>query len=222
MSQAVNGLLRLDFHVHTVFSYDGFTTPEQLIRTCQRRGITGLAITDHNTMEGALICQRLLPLRVIVGEEISTQSGHVIGLFLKKPIPPGLSVKETIARIREQEGLVYLPHPFDRVRSSHLTSSELEELADDVDMVEVFNSRNLFEEANRQARDYARAKNRLQTAGSDAHIPSEVGRSYVEMAVFSNAEEFLAQLQAARLQGRKTPLTVRAYIKLRKRLRGIS
>jgi predicted metal-dependent phosphoesterase TrpH len=222
MSQPANGLLRLDLHVHTAFSYDGFTTPEQLARTCRRRGISGVAITDHNTLEGALICQRVLTLKVIVGEEVSTKSGHVIGLFLKEPIRAGLSVTETIRRIRDQGGLVYLPHPFDRVRSTHLTSSELEEVAQEVDMVEVFNSRNLLNKANRQALDYAEANKRLQTAGSDAHIPSEVGRSYVEMAVFSNAEEFLAKLEAARVQGRKTPLAVRAYIKVRKRLRGIS
>jgi predicted metal-dependent phosphoesterase TrpH len=210
---------RIDLHVHTIYSHDGFSTPEQLLHTCRRKGITGLAITDHNTIEGALVCEKALPLTVIVGEEVSTQSGHVIGLFLKEPIPPGLSVVETIARIREQEGLVYLPHPFDRVRSSHISEAELETVADQVDMVEVFNSRNLFEEANRRALAYAETHNRLQTVGSDAHIPTEVGRSYIEMAPFANAEEFLANLHAACLRGRKTSLAVRAWIKLRKKWR---
>jgi predicted metal-dependent phosphoesterase TrpH len=164
----------------------------------------------------------MLPLKVIVGEEVSTTSGHVIGLFLKQPIRAGLSVKETIYRIRDQSGLVYLPHPFDRVRSTHLSSRDLEEVAKEVDMVEVFNSRNLFDKANRQALDYAQANGRLQTAGSDAHIPSEVGRSYVEMSDFADAREFLASLQSGRVEGCKTSLTVRAYIKFRKRLRGIS
>jgi predicted metal-dependent phosphoesterase TrpH len=221
MSLEANDTIRIDLHVHTAYSYDGFSTPEQLARACRRKGITGLAITDHDTIEGALVCQRTLPFTVIVGEEVSTRSGHVIGLFLKKPIPPKLSVAETIACIREQGGLVYLPHPFDRVRSSHLSAAELTEVADQVDMVEVFNSRNLFEEANQKALDYARANQRWQTVGSDAHIVGEVGRSSVEMPAFANAEEFLTNLQGARLLGKRTPLRVRAYIKLRKKLRGI-
>src|SRR3974377_2228545 len=112
MNTLENGLFRVDLHVHTAFSYDGFATPEQLSRVCQRKGITGLAITDHNTIEGALHCQRHLPF-------------PLIGWFLKEAIPPGLSMMETIARIRDQHGLVYLPHPFDRVRSSHIGDVEL-------------------------------------------------------------------------------------------------
>jgi predicted metal-dependent phosphoesterase TrpH len=221
MRDGAQDRLRIDLHVHTAYSYDGFSTPEQLAQTCRRRGITGLAITDHDTIEGALVCRKALPFTVIVGEEVSTQSGHLIGLFLKKTIPPGRSVTETIARIREQGGLVYLPHPFDRVRSSHMSEDELNAVADQVDMVEVFNSRNLFHAANRQALDFANTTHRLHTAGSDAHIATEVGRSYVEMEPFTSTEEFLVNLQGARLLGRRTSLTVRAWIKLRKRLRGI-
>ncbi|HWT78614.1 MAG TPA: PHP-associated domain-containing protein [Candidatus Acidoferrum sp.] len=221
MNTLENGLFRVDLHVHTAFSYDGFATPEQLSRVCQRKGITGLAITDHNTIEGALHCQRHLPFPVIVGEEVSTRSGHLIGLFLKETIPPGLSMMETIARIRDQHGLVYLPHPFDRVRSSHIGDVELEQVAGLVDMVEVFNSRNLFAEANRQALALAQTRQSLQTVGSDAHSASEVGNSFVEMAPFSGAEEFLLNLRGGHLHGRKTSLGWRAIMKLRKRLRGI-
>jgi len=221
MNAAARVVQRLDLHVHTAYSHDGFSTPDQFLSACRRRRITGLAITDHDTIEGALALQKLLPLTAIVAEEVSTRSGHVIGLFLTASIPAGLPVPETITRIRDQGGLVCIPHPFDRVRSSHISEAQLDVVASQIDMVEVFNSRNLFEEANRRALAFARAKGRLQTVGSDAHVVGEVGRSYVEMAPFSSSEEFLANLRDARLHGRRTPLTVRAWIKLRKKLRGI-
>ncbi len=162
----------------------------------------------------------MLPFPVIVGEEVSTQSGHVIGLFLRDTVPPGLSVAETIGRIRDQGGLVCLPHPFDRVRSSHLTEAELAAVAGQVDMVEVFNSRNLFDGANRAALAYARASHRVHAVGSDAHSAAEVGKSYVEMAPFATPEQFLANLRGASVRTRRTPLALRALVKLRRRLRG--
>lgn len=215
-------LLRIDLHVHTAYSYDGFTTIDQLSAACERRGLDGLAITDHDTLEAALLCKRSLALEVIVGEEVTTASGHLIGLFLKHWVPPGLPVGETIDRIRDQGGLVYLPHPFDRVRSGYMSPAELQELADRFDMVEVFNSRNLFDETNHKASAFAESHSLLRTVGSDAHIPLEVGRSSLEMRTFSGPEEFLANLKEAQLTGRKTPLGVRAMIKLRKKFAGVS
>jgi predicted metal-dependent phosphoesterase TrpH len=217
-----NDLVRIDLHVHTAYSYDGFTTIEQLIAVCLRRGLNGLAITDHDTLEAALLCKKSLPFQVIVGEEVTTASGHLIGLFLKRWIPPGLSVAETIDRIRDQGGLVYLPHPFDRVRSGYMSPGELQELANRFDMVEVFNSRNLFDDANHRAAAFAASHSLLRTVGSDAHIPHEVGRSSLEMTAFCGPDEFKANLKQARPTTRRTPLGVRALIKLRKKLAGIS
>ena len=222
MKHQDNDRLRIDLHVHTAYSYDGFTTVEQLSTICQRRGINGLAITDHDTLEAALLCKKSLPFEVIVGEEVTTASGHLIGLFLKHWIPPGLSVAETIDRIQDQGGLVYLPHPFDRIRSGYMNPSELEELANRFDMVEIFNSRNLFGDANHKASAFAESHSLLRTVGTDAHIPHEVGRSSVEMRAFSGPDEFRVNLKHARLMTRRTPLGVRALIKVRKKFAGIS
>ena len=222
MKHQDNDRLRIDLHVHTAYSYDGFTTVEQLSTICQRRGINGLAITDHDTLEAALLCKKSLPFEVIVGEEVTTASGHLIGLFLKHWISPGLSVAETIDRIQDQGGLVYLPHPFDRIRSGYMNPSELEELANRFDMVEIFNSRNLFGDANHKASAFAESHSLLRTVGSDAHISHEVGRSSVEMKAFSGPDEFRVNLKHARLMTRRTPLAVRALIKVRKKFAGIS
>ncbi len=214
-------IARLDLHVHTAYSHDGFTTPEALLRAARRRGLTGIAVTDHDTIEGARVCEKTLPLTVIVGEEITTQAGHLIGLFLTEAIPPGLSLAETIERIRDQRGLVYLPHPFDRIRSARMDHAELARLADQFDVVEVFNSRNLFDEANRRALDFARAAGARESAASDAHVPFEVGRSWIEIEPFTSSTEFRANLARARLHRRRTSLAMRALIKVRKKLRGM-
>lgn len=221
MSAPSNGTWKMDLHVHTQYSCDGFTTPEQLLRSCLRRGLAGVAVTDHDTIEGALVFRRELPIEVIIGEEVSTTSGHVIGLFLTERVPPGLSATETIRLIRQQGGLVCVPHPFDRVRSSHIPVEELHEIAGQLDMVEIFNSYNLFEGADRLAAEFAGFAGKPGTAGSDAHVAGEVGRSYVEMAPFAGPRQFLENLGRAHLVCRKTSLAVRAVTKARKKIRNI-
>jgi len=172
------------------------------VKTCRRKGINCLAITDHNTIVGALKFRELAPFPIIVGEEIMTLSGELIGYFLQEEIPRGLSAEETVARIKSQGGLVCLPHPFDRLTRSPLGSREREKLLPRIDIVEVFNSRTVFPGALAKARLFAHQNGLLASAGSDAHLPHEVGNAYVEMPPFNGPEEFLASLRQGKIFGR--------------------
>ncbi|TEU01894.1 MAG: PHP domain-containing protein, partial [Dehalococcoidia bacterium] len=133
-------LLRIDLHTHTHYSPDAITSPRRFVEACQRKGITCVAVTDHDTMRGALAVQEMAPFRVIVGEEICSREGEIIGLFLREEVPPGLSARETIERIRDQSALVSLPHPLDRFRGG-IGTEGLAGLAPLADIIEVMNAR---------------------------------------------------------------------------------
>jgi predicted metal-dependent phosphoesterase TrpH len=215
-------MMKIDLHVHTTYSGDCLTPFEAIIEACRRRGLS-VAITDHNRIEGALAFREIAPFPVIVGEEIDTLEGEIIGLFLEKGIPRGLTPEETIARIKEQGGLVYIPHPMDRVRRSVLRREALERITDQVDALEVFNARVTFPADNEEARRFAQEHGLPQGAGSDAHTPWEIGRAYVEMEPFNDPQEFLRHLAQGRVVGRlSNPLVHLAttWAKLYKRLRG--
>jgi len=214
--------VRIDFHCHTEFSRDCGTSLADLLAACQRAGIDGLCITDHNR----LVAPRLWPadasVRLIPGEEIMTTAGEVIGLFLQEEIPPYLSPQETVQRIRAQGGLVYLPHPFDRLRRrSALTPAARTALLVDIDIIEVFNSRVTLPGDNAQALRLAQATGKLHGAGSDAHTAGEIGNAYVEMPAFTDQDDFLACLAQGRVVGRLASPLVHldtVWQKLRKRI----
>jgi predicted metal-dependent phosphoesterase TrpH len=215
-------MMKIDLHVHTTYSGDCLTSFEAIIEVCRRRGLS-VAITDHNRIEGALAFREVAPFPVIVGEEVQTLEGEIIGLFLEEGIPRDLSPEETIARIKEQGGLVYIPHPMDRVRRSVLRREALERITDQVDAIEVFNARVTFPADNEAARRFAQEHGLPQGAGSDAHTPWEIGRAYVEMEPFNDPQEFLRHLAQGRVVGRlSNPLVhlVTTWAKLYKRLRG--
>lgn len=192
--------LRADLHIHTHFSADAITSPRRLVQECRRRGLNCLAVTDHNTIRGALAVRELADFPVIVGEEIRTRAGEMIGLFLTEEIPPGLSPQETIERVKAQGGLVGIPHPYDRLRSA-LSHQEMARLADQIDFIEAMNARITFPGDNGRASRFAREHALPVSAGSDAHSPWEVGRCYVEIRPFQGPEDFLVALQGARLGG---------------------
>jgi hypothetical protein len=204
-------MLRCDLHVHTFYSHDSLLKPEALVRACLAKGIGCVAVTDHNEIDGARLVQRLAPFPVIVGEEIKSSEGEIIGLFLKERIPPNLGPEETIRRIRAQGGLVYIPHPFDPAVPVRLRRAALLRLFSKVDIIEGWNSRTLFRSADRKARDFAAQHGIAVGAGSDAHNRFEIGRGYVEMEPFRSKAQFLRHLALGTLHGRKTALAHAAH-----------
>jgi len=214
--------MKVDFHVHTCYSGDSLTSLEAVIETCRKRGLGKVAITDHNTIAGALALSEMAPDLVIVGEEIKTDVGEIIAYFLKEEVPKGLPVREAIARVREQGGVVGIPHPLDRLRREAMGLTHLLSIIEQVDALEAFNARTTFPSDNRRALDLAREWGLLVTAGSDAHIAWEIGYAYVEMPAFNDKDEFLRSLAQGQIVGRlTTPLIHLAstWAKLVKRLR---
>lgn len=195
-----NERIKVDLHIHTCYSPDSLTSLDAVIAAALERGLGALAITDHNAIEGGLALQRLAPFPVIVGEEILTSEGDIIGLFLQELIPPGLTPAETIACIREQGGLVYIPHPFD-FRRSALPEPVLHAVLEQVDAVEVLNARTLLPVLNERAQRFAQEHGLLCGAGSDAHTAAEIGQAYVEMLPFTDKDSFLRSLANARVYG---------------------
>jgi predicted metal-dependent phosphoesterase TrpH len=193
---------RVDLHCHSSLSYDGAVAPQQLVELARQRGLTHLAITDHETLEGALLARRDAPadLLVIVGQEARTTEGDLIGLFVQQPIAAGLTPEETARLIREQGGIVGLAHPFDARRPSIGRGAgrpaDLRRLAALVDYVEVHNGRVTDEFANERAATFARSHGLPLVAVSDAHTEPELGTAATVLDGFPRtAEEFLGALR---------------------------
>ena len=212
--------MRIDLHCHTYHSRDSLMTYDALLRSMDRRGIDMIAVTDHNTIAGALALHARAPDRFVIGEEIKTTQGELIALFLTDEVPPGLSPEETISHIHAQGALVGASHPFDRLRGDAIGLANLERIRAELDFLEVFNARTTFSRDNRLAREMAARWGLPGSAGSDAHSPSEVGRAYVDMMAFDGPQEFLDSLALGQIGGRlSSPLVhfYSSYAKLRKR-----
>jgi predicted metal-dependent phosphoesterase TrpH/glycosyltransferase involved in cell wall biosynthesis len=198
-----------DLHMHTNWSHDCAVTAAELVAYAQALGLGAIAVTDHNALGGALEAVDLARgtnLVVIPGEEIKTDGqGEVIGLFLKEEIPRGMSFADTIAAIRAQNGLVYLPHPFDRMHSIPDPATLHRHLAD-IDVFEVYNARLLFEAYNDEALRFAAKYNLTMGAGSDAHVLQGVGTGAMRMRAFHGPEELLLSLRSAHVLRRPRSL----------------
>lgn len=198
--------IKVDMHCHTRLSADSLNDPRKLVETAAFRGLGALCVTDHNGLANALTLSRMpdLPIKVIPSEEVKSSEGEIIGYFLQELVPKGLTPEETVRRIKEQGGLVAVPHPFDSLRSaSRLRTPALERLvaAGLVDILEVHNARAVRAEDNARAREYAERHNLAMSAGSDAHTLVEVGRAYVEVPPFDTPAEFLSALKEGEVYG---------------------
>jgi predicted metal-dependent phosphoesterase TrpH len=170
--------------------------PLHVARRCRQVGLSPIVLTDHDVIEGARsLADGGQP--VIIGEEILTTQGELIGLFLKAAIPKGLSPEATVAVIKHQGGLVYLEHPYD-ISRRHLNEDAIERIANQIDIVEVFNGRSQ-PEFNRRAEELRNTLGAAAGAGSDAHTLREIGRVFVEMEAFDGAHDFLVKLRGGRI-----------------------
>ncbi len=196
------GWVRVDCHSHTMWSGDCTTTPDELIDAVAQAAIDVLCITDHNAVAGARELADQLPCRVVIGEELRVGSGEIIGLFLTERLPGGIGLLEAARRIRDQGGLVYVPHPFDPMRNC-LRASDIDLLVDEglVDGIEGWNSKTSLASLNHQAQEYGRQHKLFIGAGSDAHVPNAIGAAYLEMPDFTDARSFLASVTEARIVG---------------------
>ena len=201
------GRVRMDCHLHTVASGDSVTAASDVVALAQACGLDVIAVTDHHTVMAAmeladLVTQRDLPVRIVVGEEIRTPVGEIIGLFLSERVPYVLPLREAAQRVRDQGGVVYAPHPFDSQRHS-LGERGLEDLAthDLLDVVEGFNAKVPVPALNDTAVRVAGQLGRPVAAGSDAHDPEGIGAAFVELDDFTDAASFLASLSTAQLAG---------------------
>lgn len=200
MSQADDSRVTVALHVHTLYSACAETKLEQIPDYCREKGIDIICITDHDTIAGAVALKEIAgDLRVIVGEEIHTRQGEIVGLFLSEEIKPGLDALETCKLIKAQGGLVYLPHPFDPLKIRRLKKKALVKLLDYMDIIEVFNAKLNLPVFNVVAAKFAFDYGKAGAAGSDAHYLGAIDVCTNEMADFSTPEEFLTSVRTARL-----------------------
>jgi len=188
--------VKVDLHLHSNFSHDGRSSLDELIARCKECGLERIALTDHNTVEGAITLAMMAPQLAIVGEEVKTLEGEVIGLFITSRVPPYLPPEEVMDLIHGMGGLTYIPHPLDR-RRANFSAERMAELADRIDIIETYNPW-CDAAANQAAARLAEDLGKVTATGSDSHAARELGRSWMEMDAFGDPQDFLEKLGFAR------------------------
>jgi predicted metal-dependent phosphoesterase TrpH len=171
--------MKCDFHIHSYYSYDGSSSPEEIIKDAIKKGIDCIAITDHEEIKGAMEAQKKAAdsILIIPGIEIKSRQGDILGLNVKNVIPKGLTAKDTIKKIKEQGGVVVIPHPF---AAFYPFKGNLENILELIDAIEVLNG-STFQRDNKKALDFVKKHNLPFIAGSDAHCSKEIGQVYLEI-----------------------------------------
>lgn len=207
-------------HVHTNVSACSESPIDLIADYCRKHDIGAIAITDHNAIEGAVRLRELAPsLKVIVGEEISTREGEIIGLFLREKVEPALRLRETCEEIKRQGGLVYLPHPLDRFKIHRVHSRHLRDIVDLIDIVEIYNAKISFPIYNTRARQLARRLGKVAAVGSDSHYVASVGAALNVMDDYSGSADFLDKLSRAEFRTGAASLMATWWVRARKLLR---
>lgn len=188
-------MIRVDLHLHSHFSHDGKSSLEELIDRARECGLDRLALTDHNTFDGAARFIELAPELAIAGEEVKTLEGEVIGLFITGRIAPFMAAEDAMDAIHAMGGLVYLPHPLDR-RRANFRAERIVQLAPRVDIIETYNAW-ADQSANEAAARLAKDLDKVAATGSDSHSAQELGRSWMEMDEYADPNDFLAKLRFA-------------------------
>lgn len=212
-------MYKIDLHTHSVASRDGAISAKQYAAAIEARLLDYIAITDHNKVDFALELKKSLGEHIIVGEEINTLEGEIIGLFLKERVARDLSAQDTVKAIRDQGGLVYIPHPFETVRKG-ISQTTLESIIDDVDIIEVYNGRAVFQNMGPKAFAAARLNQKPGAASSDAHGAKGLGSAYSEINKIPRASNLVKLLHEARLETRRPPLQTLLYPKLNRIRKG--
>jgi predicted metal-dependent phosphoesterase TrpH len=215
-------MYKIDLHTHSISSPDGGITPAQYQHVIEDGLLDYIAITDHNKIEQAVELKKSFGNAVIIGEEITAYEGEIIGLFLTDKIPGGMSALETVRAIKEQGGLVYIPHPFETVRKG-LSKTNLEQIMHYVDIIEVFNGRAVFQNKGPQATTVARLNNKPGAASSDAHGIKGLTVTFSQITEKPTAKNLVKQLHTSHLTMNRPPLKTLLYPKanrIRKRFKG--
>ena len=213
-------MYKVDLHTHSIASADGGISPEQYAKALETEMLDFIAITDHDRIDFALGMQKALGNKIIVGQEITTADGEIIGLFLKYPIEPGLRAQETVHKIHDQGGLVYIPHPFETVRKG-LTTETLDSIADHVDIMEVHNGRAVLQNYGAKAAAWAKSHGKAGASSSDAHGFMGLGNSYSIVTEAVSRGALVSSISMHNLSTRKAPFYTLLYPKMNRTLKKI-
>lgn len=209
--------MKADLHIHTNFSPDGISSPQAIVNAAIEKGIQCICITDHGQIQGAVEALKFSfdkNILVIPGIEILSRAGDVLGINVKKIVPNGLSVKETVEEIKKQGGIAVIPHPFGWPAAASFWGSKNIICASNVHGVEAFNASVIFGFSNRRAFSFSQKNNLSFTAGSDAHLADFVGRGYIEIQdkVFSE-KDVIEKIIAKQVEAKGTPLTIKELLR---------